>query len=232
MSTLRVGAIDSVNGNNAISVAADGKSTFSSTPVGVGMTYINSISVPIGSSGGTALQVNGCFSTDYDYYKVFYQVVMNNTNGNVFIARTGNGGTLYTSGHARGVNEYSQVNASGGQGKQYFQSSKRYHQMMGSLDNTVSTTTDMFTGEMLIINPYSTTLPTAFSYSGLMIYGTQSSEANKWHERGGSVEDLGDAARSTDLMLGAVNGDTGGGDVTTTTMQNVYGNFTVFGLKS
>ena len=31
MSNLRVGAIDSVNGNNAISVAADGKSTFSST---------------------------------------------------------------------------------------------------------------------------------------------------------------------------------------------------------
>ena len=231
MSNLRVGAIDSVNGNNAISVAADGKSTFSSAPVGVGMTYINSVTVPIGSSGGTALQINGCFSADYDYYKVFYQVIMNNTNGNVFIARTGNGGTLYTSGHARGVNEYSQVNSSGGQGKQYYQSSKRYHQLMGSLDQ-VATTTDMFTGEMLIINPYSTTLPTAFSYSGLMIYGTQSSEGNKWHERGGSVEDLGDAARSTDLMLGALVGQTTGTDITTTTMESVYGNFTVFGLKS
>ena len=230
MSTLRVGAIQSATGNDAISVAADGKSTFSSTPVGVGMTYINSISVPIGSSGGTALQINSCFSADYDYYKVFYQVVMNN-NANVFIARTGNGGTLYTSGHARGVNEYSQVNTSGGVGKQYYQSSKRYHQLMGSLDGNTSTT-DMFTGEMLIINPYSTTLPTAFSYSGLMIYGTQSSEANKWHERGGSVEDLGDAARSTDLMLGAINGNTSGADATTTTMESVYGNFTIFGLKS
>ena len=156
---------------------------------------------------------------------------MNNTNGNVFIARTGNGGTLYTSGHARGVNEYSQVNSSGGQGKQYYQSSKRYHQLMGSLDQ-VATTTDMFTGEMLIINPYSTTLPTAFSYSGLMIYGTQSSEGNKWHERGGSVEDLGDAARSTDLMLGALVGQTTGTDITTTTMESVYGNFAVFGIKS
>ena len=232
MSNLRVGAIDSVNGNNAISVAADGKSTFSSTPVNVGMTYINSISVPIGSSGGTALQINGCFSADYDYYKVFYQVIMNNTSAHTFIARTGNGGTLYTSGHARGVNEYSQLNDAGGAGKQYYQSSKRYHQMMGSLATGVATTTDMFNGEMLIMNPYSTTLPTSFSCSGFMIYGTQSGEGNKWHERGGSVEDYGDAARSTDLMLGAVLGQTTGTDVTTTTMESVYGNFAVFGIKS
>jgi len=231
MSTLRVGAIDSVNGNNAISVAADGKSTFSSTPVGVGMTYINSITVPIGSSGGTALQINGCFSADYDYYKVFYTVIQNNTGATVMIARTGNGGTLYTSGHARGVNEYSQVNSSGGQGKQYYQSSKRYHQLMGSLTGGASTDT-YFNGEMLIMNPYSTTMPTSLSYSGFMIYGTSESEANKWHERGGSVEDYGDAARSTDLMLGSIAGNTGGGDATTTTMSTVYGNFTVFGLKS
>ena len=156
---------------------------------------------------------------------------MNNTAATVFIARTGNGGTLYTSGYARGVNEYSQVNTSGGQGKQYYSSSKRYHQMMGSLDGNASTT-DMFTGEMLIINPYSTALPTTLSCSGFMIYGTQSSEANKWHERGGSVEDYGDADRSTDLMLGAVIGNTTGSNVDTNTMQNVYGNFTVFGLKS
>ena len=48
----------------------------------------------------------------------------------------------------------------------------------------------------------------------------------------GSVEDYGDAARSTDLMLGGVQGQTTGTDVTTTTMEPVYGNFCIFGIKS
>lgn len=231
MSNLRVGAIDSVNGNNAIAVAADGKSTFSSTPVGVGMTYIDSVTVPIGSSGGTALKIDGCFSATYDYYKVFYNVFINDTGATVFIARTGNGGTLYTSGSARGVNEYSQVNTSGGYGKQFYYSSKRYHQLMGSLDGSATTDT-YFNGEMLIMNPYSTTTPTNFTYNGMMVYGSNQSEASKWAERGGSIEDWGDVARSTDLMLGALAGGTSGQDITTTTMKAVYGNFTIFGVKS
>ena len=231
MSNLRVGAIDSVNGNNAISVAADGKSTFSSTPVGVGMTYVGSISTADGSAAIDGLHINSLFSANYDYYKVFYRVVRPAARSEAYMAvRFGNGGVIISDGVAvRGHMEYRQLNANGN-GMYYYYSTKGIHQIHGSVDGGAG---PFWTGELMIGNPFSSTIPTSIFSNCVMFQSSSAGENNKWMEVAASSEDWGDATSATDMRFVSIAGDSTGGDVTyNNSMAPVSGNFTVFGLKS
>ena len=232
MSNLRVGAIDSVNGNNAISVAADGKSTFSSTPVGVGMTYTGSVSVADGSAAIDALHINGVFSADYDYYKVFYRVKRPAARSEAYMAvRFGNSSVIISDGVAvRGHMNYNQLNSGSGNGVYYYYSTKGIHQIHGTVDGNAG---PFWTGELMISNPFSSTIPTSIYSSCVMFQTGTSSEANKWREEAASAEDHADATSATDMRFVCIAGNSGGSDVTyTASMAPVSGNFTVFGLKS
>ena len=231
MSNLRVGAIDSVNGNNAISVAADGKSTFSSTPVGVGMTYVGSITTADGSAAIDGLHINNLFSANYDYYKVFYRVVRPAARVEDYMAvRFGNGGVIISDGTAvRGHMQYGKFNSTS-EGIYYYYSSKGIHQIHGSVDGGAG---PFWTGELMISNPFSSTIPTSIFSNCVMFQSTSTSEGNKWYEHAASAEDWGDATSATDMRFVCIAGNSQGTDVTyTNSMGPVSGNFTVFGLKS
>tara|TARA_B100000035_G_scaffold96353_1_gene81689 strand:+ start:1025 stop:1723 length:699 start_codon:yes stop_codon:yes gene_type:complete len=232
MSTLRVGSIASTNGNNSISVAADGKSTFASAPVGVGMTYTGSITTADGSAAIDGLHINGVFSADYDYYKVFYRVKRPAARSEAYMAvRFGNSSVIISDGVAvRGHMNYNQLNSSSGSGVYYYYSTKGIHQIHGSVDGNAG---PFWTGELMISNPFSSTIPTSIYSSCVMFQTGTSSEANKWREEAASAEDHADATSATDMRFVCIAGNSGGSDVTyTASMAPVSGNFTVFGLKS
>lgn len=231
MSTLRVGAINSVNGNNAISVAANGKSTFASTPVGVGMTHLGSISIADGSAAVDALHINGLFSADYDYYKVFYRVVRPAARSEAYIAvRFGNNAVIISDGTAvRGHMQYRKLNSTS-EGIYYYYSTKGIHQIHGSVDGGAG---PFWTGELMISNPFSSTIPTSIFSNCVMYQSTSVSESEKWYEHAASSEDWGDATSATDMRFVCIDGHPSGNDVSyTASMAPVSGNFTVFGLKS
>tara|TARA_Y200000002_G_scaffold338555_1_gene307984 strand:- start:445 stop:1143 length:699 start_codon:yes stop_codon:yes gene_type:complete len=232
MSNLRVGAIDSTNGNNAISVAADGKSTFTSPPVNVGMTHVGSITVADGSAAIGALHINGVFSANYDYYKVFYRVVRPGASSeDVLAVRFGNGSVIISDGTAvRGKMFYDQLGQETTSGRFWWYSSKGIHQLHGTIDGGAG---PMFQGELTVHNPFSSTIPTSINSHCVMFQSTAQSEVSKWTEDAGSSEDWGDATSATDMRFVIISGSGGGSDVSyTNSMAAVSGNFTVFGVKS
>ena len=231
MSTLRVGSIASTNGNNSISVAADGKSTFASAPVGVGMTYTGSITTADGSAAIDGLHINSLFSANYDYYKVFYRVVRPAARTEAYMAvRFGNGGVIISDGTAvRGHMQYRQLNATG-EGIYYYYSTKGIHQIHGSVDGAAG---PFWTGELMISNPFSSTIPTSIFSNCVMFQSSSAGEGSKWYEHAASAEDWGDATSATDMRFVCIDGNSTGSDVSyTNSMAPVSGNFTVFGLKS
>ena len=227
-SILKVSEIqDPTNSNTALSIDTSGNVTFNNPPINVGMTHVGSVSAT--TAAIDALHINGCLSADYDYYQVFYRVNRPGTTGAYLYIRFGNGGTLIsTSTAVRGAMQHYQLNATGGNGKQYYFSSQGVHQIHGSVGSVAN---EYFSGECIIMNPFSSSIPTAIKSRCIMYQ--QSSEANKWFEESGSSEDVGDAASATDIRMGVVVGSSVGSDITASaTFGAVDGNVTVFGVKT
>jgi len=227
-SEIGVQNIQHTNGTTAITIDTSGNVNFNNPPINVGMTHVGSVSAT--TAAIDALHINGCFSADYDYYQVFYRVNRPGTTGAYLYIRFGNGGTLIsTSTAVRGAMQYHQLNTSTvGDGKQYYFSSEGVHQIHGSLGSIAN---EYFSGECIIMNPFSSSIPTAIKSRCIMYQ--QSSEANKWFEESGSSEDVGDAASATDIRMGVVVGDEAGSDITASaTFAPVDGNVTVFGVKT
>ena len=227
MSKLRVKEIAHSNGTNATTINSSGTVTFSNSPVGVGMTHIASATAT--TAAIDAFHINGCFSADYDYYKIFYRVNRPGTDGSILSCQFGNGGTLITSGVAvRGCQNYSRL-ISGGDGQQNYYSTSGVHQIAGSLAGVAN---EHFTGELTILNPFSSTIPTAVKNTCIM-YQIALGETAKWSEEGASSEDIGDATSATDFRINLVAGNPSGSDIASTaTFGAVNGNITVFGLKT
>ena len=227
-SILKVSEIqDPTNSNTALTIDVSGNVNFNNPPINVGMTHVGSVSAT--TAAIDALHINGCFSANYDYYQVFYRVNRPGTTGAYLYIRFGNGGTLIsTSTAVRGAMQHYQLNSSAGNGKQYYFSSQGVHQIHGALGSVAN---EYFSGECIIMNPFSSSIPTAIKSRCIMYQ--QDSEADKWFEESGSSEDVGDAASATDIRMGVVVGSSGGSDVTASaTFAPVDGNVTVFGVKT
>ena len=196
-----------------------------------GLVRLGSVNIASGSAGLDVMKINGCFSSTYDQYQIYFDLRSsgNTTSSTCFAIIFGNGGTLHSgTKQVRGSSYNNVLGYSNAIGKQYYNSNNNIHQLLGS----GGAETINFTGSGVINYPNSSTHPTSIQCNATMWYG--SSEENKWSEFGTSSEDVGDPLQSTDMKLVLVkgSGSTGGTNVTQSggTFYSAYGNLQVFGV--
>jgi len=228
MSRLRVKEIAHSNGTGAMSVNSSGVTTFDNLPVGVGFTHIKTVTVASGSAAINSFNFESVFSSTYRFYMMFYHIYRASDSAtNVLGAQMKSGSSVITTGNFRGVNEYSQLNSSAGQGKQYFYSDEGVLQFGG----TLATNTDAgFVGTLKIINPYSSTFPVSFISEHIMHYASGGDDS-KWLEQGGCSGDFSDVASRDGFILHILEGNASGGDISaSTTFASVYGEASLYGV--
>ena len=196
-----------------------------------GLVRLGSVNIASGSAGLDVMKINGCFSSTYDQYQIYFDLRSSGqTSGETcFAIILGSGGTLHSgTKQVRGSSYNNVLGYSNGIAKQYYNSNNNIHQLLGSGGNE----TINYTGSGVINYPNSSTHPTSIQCNATMWYG--SSEENKWSEFGTSSEDVGDPLQSTDmkLVLVKVAGSTSGTNVTQSggTFYPAYGNLQVFGI--
>lgn len=228
MSKLRVKEIAHSNGTGAMSVNSSGVTTFDNLPVGVGFTHIKTVTVASGSAAANSFNFESVFSSTYRFYMMFYHIYrVNDSATNILGAQLKSGSSVIETGKFRGVNEYSQLNSSVGQGKQYYYSDQGILQFGGTLDTTTS---GGFVGTLKIINPYSSTFPTTFISEHNMHYAS-GSDGSKWLEQGCCSGDFADAASRDGFILHILAGHSSGTDINANcTKASVYGEASLYGV--
>jgi len=228
MSKLRVQEIAHSNGTGAMSVNSSGVTTFDNLPVGVGFTHIKTVTVASGSAATNTFNFESVFSSTYRFYMMFYHIYRaSDSTTTILGAQLKSGSSVIETGKFRGVNEYSQVNDTGGYGKQYFYSDEGILQFGGTLNSSID---GGFVGTLKIINPYSSTFPTTFISEHMMHYAS-GSDGSKWLEQGGCSGDFSDVASRDGFILHILAGNSSGTDINANcTKAAVYGEASLYGV--
>lgn len=209
-------------------VADDGPVNFDKFPTGVGFTHIKTVTVASGSAAANSFNFESVFSSTYRFYMMFYHIYrVNDATTNVLGAQMKSGSSVIETGKYRGVNEYSQVNSSGGTSKQYYYSDEGILQFGGTLDTNRSCG---FVGTLKIINPYSSTFPVTFVSEHMMHYDS-GADGSKWLEQGGCSGDFADVASRDGFILHILAGNPSGTDINANcTKASVYGEASLYGV--
>lgn len=224
--------VDEIHGktanSSAMTIDSSGVATFNNKPVGVGFTHIKTVTVASGSAAANSFDFESVFSSTYRFYMMFFHIYRAADSAtDVLGAQMKSGSSVITTGKFRGVNEYSQLNQSAGNGKQYYYSDEGILQFGGTLSGAVG---GGFVGTLKIINPYSSTFPTTFVSEHNMHYAS-GSDASKWLEQGCCSGDFADAASRDGFILHILGGQATGTDIDANcTKAAVYGEASLYGV--
>jgi len=199
-----------------------------------GMTFLSSKNVASGSAAVDAFHFNNIFSTTFTQYMIYFDLLRPGSSGNVLYARfgTASNSSVTSSYQTRGGNMHSQVGTSGGTSKQVYNSDDGIHQLNGTLGSDANSG---FRGHAIITDPMKVSSDTGVTISTIcMMHYGNGTQGNKWSERGFSNGDYNTTPSGgfKDFRLGMCNGDSGGGNVSTSTsFASVYGTVSIYGVR-
>ena len=196
-----------------------------------GLVKLASLEVAEGSASTPARHFNNVFSSTYSDYMAYFDIRKTAVSPNVFCCQfgKGGGGSVITSNfYARGTSRYHQV-ATGNSGQSTFISSDGIFQLNGTVDG--STNGYGFKGFAHIIDPFNNNTSNGVCVNTTIMMQYHTTNANKWREDGGCMGDHGEQSNLTDIRWGIVNGNSSGGNVTSSaTFAPVYGRCTIYGV--
>ena len=208
--------------NQVLKTDGSGNLGWASQPAS-GLVLLETKEVTSGNASNSAFVFSNIFSSTYDFYVCKYDIKRTGTSGNMLIAQFGllGNGTIDFTHTARGSMNYNEL-AANNQGHQYYYSTVGLHQLMGTLGSDANAG---FRGTMDIIQPQSNML--TIVNHGVMHYGATN---QRWLENSASASDTG-ITSMTCFKIAFANGNTTGGNLTSTVGVDVYGTVSMFGVR-
>ena len=196
-----------------------------------GFVKLATIEVAQGSASTTAFHFNNVFSSTYSDYRAYFDIRKTAVSPTHFCCQfgKGGGGSVITSNfYARGTSSYHQVGTSTA-GQSTFISSEGVFQLNGTVDGAHNGYG--FKGFAHIIDPYNNSTSNGVCVNTEIMMQYHTNNANKWREEGGCMGDHGEQSNLTDIRWGIVNGNSSGGNVTSSaTFAPVYGRCSIYGV--
>ena len=209
----------------------DGAGNLSWVSNNSGLVKLATIEVVQGSASTTAFHFNSVFSSTYTDYMAYFDIRKTAVNPEVFCCQfgKGGGGSVITSNfYARGTSSYHQA-GTGNSGQSVFISSDGIFQLNGTVDG--ASNGYGFKGFAHIIDPYNNNTSNGVCVNTEVMMQYDTSNVNKWREEGGCMGDHGEQSNLTDIRWGIVNGNSSGGNVTSSaTFAPVYGRCSIYGV--